>query len=244
MDLGIAGKKAAVAAASTGLGFGCAKALIEEGVEVAICGRDQERIEAAAESIGATPVVADVSDDEGARSFVKAASDALGTIDILVANAGGPPPGQPSSTERSAYQAALDLNLHSTIAMCQEVLEGMREKKWGRIVAITSSGARQPIPFLAASSVARAGVTSFLKVLASEVAGDGITVNSAQPGLHATNRVKELGSVGDLAKRVPTPEIGSPEDFGKVVAFLCSQPARFITGTGVLVDGGGFPGLV
>ncbi len=246
MDLGIKGKTAAVAASSTGLGFGCAKALLEEGARVAICGRDGERIRAARESLGENivPLVADVSTEDGARGFVEAAISELGSLDILVANAGGPPPGSPSETDRSAYQAALDLNLLSTIAMCQAALPGMRERRWGRIAAVTSSGARQPIGFLAASSVARAGVSSFLKMLATEVAPDGVTVNAVQPGLHATDRIKGLGSVEDLAKRVPAPEIGSADDFGKAVAFLCSEPARFITGTSLLIDGGAYQALV
>ena len=244
MDLGIKGKNAAVAAASAGLGLGSARALREEGANVAICGRNKERIEAAAKEIGAVPIVADVSHENGARAFVEAARKELGPLSILVPNAGGPPPGQPSQSDRATYQAALDLNCLATITMCQAVLPDMKEAGWGRIAAITSAGARSPIGFLAASSVARAAVTSFLKMLATEVAPHGITVNSVQPGLHATDRVKALGSLEDLAKRVATPEIGDAEDFGKLVAFLCSEPSRFITGTGVLVDGGSFPGLV
>ncbi|HVS13645.1 MAG TPA: SDR family oxidoreductase [Thermoanaerobaculia bacterium] len=246
MDLGISGRTAAVAAASAGLGFASARALVEEGVRVAVCSRDRERIEAAARALGgqAVPIVADLSDEAGARGFLQRARELLGPIDILVANAGGPPPGQPSTTPLDAYRAALDLNLLSTIALCQEAVGSMRERRWGRIVAITSSGARQPIPFLAASSVARAGVTSFLKTLATEVAADGVTVNSIQPGLHATDRVKELGSGEDLAQRIPARAIGAPGDFGRLVALLASQPARFVTGTSLLVDGGGYPGLI
>jgi 3-oxoacyl-[acyl-carrier protein] reductase len=246
MDLGIAGRTAAVAASSAGLGFASARALVEEGVRVALCSRSRERVEAAARALGerAVPIVADVSSEDGARSFVQRARELLGPIDILVANAGGPPPGQASSTSLDAYRAALDLNLLSTVALCQEAVGPMRERHWGRIVAITSSGARQPIPFLAASSVARAGVTSFLKTLATEVAADGVTVNSIQPGLHATDRVKELGSAEELAQRIPARAIGAPEDFGRLVAMLASEPARFVTGTSLLVDGGGYPGLI
>lgn len=246
MDLGIGGKRAAVAAASTGLGFATAKALCDEGVHVVVCGRDRERIEAAAERIGsgASAVVADVSSEAGARGFVDQAAEQLGGLDILVPNAGGPPPGPPSSTPLDAYRDAIDLNLLSTVAMCQSAVEHMRKESWGRIVAITSAGARSPIGFLAASSVARAGVTSFLKTLATEVAKDGITVNSVQPGLHSTDRVKQLHGAGDLAKGIPVGRMGSPEDFGKVAAFLCSDAAGFVTGTGLLVDGGQFTGLV
>ena len=246
MDLGIQGKKAAVAAASTGLGFGCARALLEDGAEVAICSRSEERIrEAAAElGAGAVPIVADMSTEEGARSFVEQATEKLGQVDILVANAGGPPPGSPATTSIDRYREALDLNLLSTIVMCQAALPGMRERGWGRIVAITSIGARQPIGNLAASSVARAGVSSFLKTLSAEVARDGVTVNSAQPGIHATDRIKSLGNTDVVAQRVPTGTLGTAEDFGKAVAFLCSEPARFITGTSILLDGGAYQGLI
>ena len=246
MDLGIHGKKAAVAASSTGLGFGCAKALLEDGVEVAICGRSEERIAAAAERLGpgAVPIVADVSTEDGARSFVEQAAGKLGRVDILVANAGGPPPGSPATTSIDGYRQALDLNLLSTIVMCQAALPGMRERGWGRIVAITSIGARQPIGNLAASSVARAGVSSFLKTLSTEVARDGVTVNSAQPGIHATDRIKSLGDTDAVAQRVPTGTLGTADDFGKAVAFLCSEPARFITGTSILLDGGAYTGLI
>lgn len=246
MDLGLQGKRAAVAASSTGLGFATAQALHAEGVEVAICGRNLTRIEAAARSIGegVVPLVADVSTEEGARGFVEQAVERLGGVDILVANAGGPPPGPPSSTPLDAFRRALDLNLLSTVAMCQSAVEDMRKSGWGRIVAITSSGARSPIGFLAASSVARAGVTSFLKTLATEVARDGITVNSIQPGLHSTDRLNSLPGIEAMAKSIPTGTLGAPQDFGRVAAFLCSDTAKFVTGTGLLVDGGQFPGLV
>ncbi len=246
MDLGIQGKKAAVAAASTGLGFGCAKALIEDGVQVAVCSRSQERINEAAEQLGAgaVPIVADMSTEEGARSFIEQATEKLGQVDILVANAGGPPPGSPATTSIDGYREAIDLNLLSTIVMCQTALPGMRERGWGRIVAITSIGARQPIGNLAASSVARAGVSSFLKTLSAEVARDGVTVNSAQPGIHATDRIKSLGNTDVVAQRVPTGRLGTAEDFGKAVAFLCSEPAKFITGTSILLDGGAYQGLI
>ena len=120
----------------------------------------------------------------------------------------------------------------------------MKQGGWGRIVAITSIGARAPIPFLAASSVARAGVSSFVKTLATEVASQGITINSAQPGVHATNRIKDLGNAANVARGVPVGELGSLEDFGKLVAFLCSDAAKFVTGTSLLADGGAYAGLI
>lgn len=247
MELGIAGRTAAVAAASKGLGFASAAALAAEGVRVALCSRDAGRVREAADRIGgdAVPLVADLSSPEGGSGFVEAAIEALGRVDILVANAGGPPPGTFASTSLEAYRQALDLNLLSTIAMTRAAVPPMQERGWGRVVAITSSGARNPIRFLAASSTARAAVTGFLKVLATEVAPDGVTVNSVQPGIHATERVTGLG--GDLeqmARNVPAGFVGDPASFGHAVAFLCSESARFITGTGLLIDGGASPGLL
>ncbi|MBN2624228.1 MAG: SDR family NAD(P)-dependent oxidoreductase, partial [Acidimicrobiales bacterium] len=144
MDMGIAGRTAAVAGASSGLGFASARALASEGVRVAICGRDRARIEAAAARIdGAVPLVADVSTVEGATGFVEAAIDALGRVDILVPNAGGPPPGTFASTPLEAYQPALELNLLSIVAMCEAAVPAMCERGWGRVVAITSVSVRQ-----------------------------------------------------------------------------------------------------
>jgi len=247
MDLGIAGRTAAVAGASSGLGLASARALAAEGVRVAICSRDRERIEAAAATIeGAVPIVADVSTVEGARGFVEAAVDALGQVDILVPNAGGPPAGDFASTPLDAYAPALELNLLSTVAMCEAAVPAMCERGWGRVVAITSVSVRQPIPQLILSNTARAGVTGFLKTLALEVAADGVTVNSLQPGLHATDRLRALygGDLSKAAAQVPMGEVGDADDFGAVAAFLCSEHARFITGAAIPVDGGAYPALL
>ncbi len=194
----------------------------------------------------AVPLVADVSDPEAATSFVSEAADALGgPVDILVPNAGGPPAGTFASTSLDAYLPALRLNLLSTVAMCQAAVPLMREQGWGRVVAITSVSVRQPIATLILSNTARAGVTGFLKTLALEVAADGVTVNSVQPGLHATDRLADLygGDLSEAAKGVPTQTVGEPDDFGAVVAFLCSEHARFITGVALPVDGGAYKGL-
>ena len=174
MDLGIAGKRAAVAAASAGLGFESARALAAEGVRVAMCGRDQARIEAAAGRIGelAVPITCDVSTPAGGTAFVEAAHDALGGVDILVTNAGGPPPGTFESTPLDAYPKALDLNLMSVVAMCTAAVPGMREQGWGRVVAITSLSVRQPIANLILSNTARAGATARTRSRPS-VAGPG-----------------------------------------------------------------------
>lgn len=248
MQLGIDGRTAAVAAASAGLGFATAKALAENGVRVAICGRDSARVSDAVAEIGhgVTGFACDVSTVEGARAFVHMSRDALGPIDILVANGGGPPPGTFASTAESEYPAALEKNLLSVVAMCHEVIADMRARRWGRIVAITSVAVRQPIPNLILSNTARAGVTGFLKTLAREVAADGITVNTVQPGIHATDRITQLygGGVDGNTLGIPAGVLGDPFDFGAITAFLCSEQAKFLTGVQLPVDGGSYAGLL
>lgn len=240
MDLGIEGKRAAVAAGSAGLGFASAASLAGEGVQVAICGRDRARIDDAAERIGpnATPIVCDVGNADGAAEFVAAATEALGGLDILVTNAGGPPAGNFAQTDVDAYPAALDLNLMSVVSMCKAATPAMLAQGWGRIVAITSLSVRQPMEQLILSNTARAGATAFLKTLAREVAGEGVTVNSVQPGLHLTDRLRSVYG-GELPDR----PLGDPADFGQAVAFLCSDQARFITGVQLHIDGGDYAGL-
>jgi len=234
------GRRAAVAAASSGLGLGSAKALAAEGAQVAICGRDQARVEDAAAEVGAAciPLVCDVSGAAGGERFVAAATEALGGIDILVTNAGGPPPGTFASTDVSAYPSAIELNLMSVVAMCKAAVPPMQAAGWGRVVAITSLAVRQPMANLILSNTARAGATGFLKTLAREVAADGVTVNSVQPGLHWTNRVAALYPDGPGDQRM-----GDADDFGAIVAFLCSEQANFVTGAQVHVDGGAYQAL-
>ena len=246
MDLGIEGKGAAVAASSAGLGLGAARALVANGVRVVMCGRDRSRLEDAAASLGplATPVVLDVGTMAGATAFIGAATEILGSVDIVVANAGGPPIGTFASTPLELYPPALELSLLSTVAMCQAAVPAMQTRGWGRIVAITSVSVRQPIANIILSNTARAGLTGFLKTLAREVAADGITVNSVQPGLHATDRVKALyDDTTRSAAGVPAGVIGDPDDFGQVVAFLCSRQAAYVTGAALPVDGGVYAGL-
>lgn len=249
MDLGIRGKRAAVAGASSGLGFASARALAAGGVRVAICGRDRARLEAAARALGAgaTALVCDVSTPAGAAAFVREAREALGGLDILVPNAGGPPPGNFASTPVEAYPAALELNLMSVVAMCKEAVPAMQAQRWGRVVAITSIAVATPLPHLILSNTARAGATGFLKTLAREVAQDGVTVNSVLPGVHDTERVRALrgdGRIDELARGIPAGRLGSADELGHVVAFLCSQHAAFITGVAVPVDGGADPHLL
>ena len=248
MDLGIAGRRAAVAGASGGLGRASARALAAAGAHVAICGRDRARIDAAAAEIGhgCVPLVCDVSTADGGQAFVEAAIAELGGIDILVPNAGGPPPGNFESTPVDLYGTALDLNLLSIVGMCKAAIPAMQQRKWGRVVAITSVSVRQPVAGLILSNTARAGVTGFLKTVAREVAIDGVTVNTVQPGIHATDRMTALyGGTPDAAQLgIPAGIVGDPEDFGQVVAFLCSEQAKFVTGAHLQVDGGAYGGLL
>ena len=247
MDLGIEGKCAAVGGSTSGLGLATARSLIAAGVRVAICGRDPERLENAARELGeqAVPIRADLSEPEGATRFFKEAQTALGSVDILVPNAGGPPPGNFASTELEAYSPALSLNLLSVVALCKAAVPAMQARGWGRVLAITSSSVKQPINGLILSNTARAGATAFLKTLANQVAADGVTVNSIQPGLHATARLESLfgGDLAAAAKQAPTGTVGDPEDFGRIAAFLCSVHTRFMTGTAIPVEGGVYPGL-
>lgn len=242
MDLGIAGRRAAVAAGTSGLGLATAAVLAAEGAHVAICGRDPDRLARAADEIGhgCVAIGMDVSTPAGAGAFVDAAIDALGAVDILVANAGGPPPGTFASTPVEAYPAALDLNLMSVVAMCKAAVPAMQERRWGRVVAITSLAVRQPIAQLILSNTARAGATAFLKTLALEVAGDGVTVNTVQPGLHRTPRIAQIYS----EEQQDSMRMGDAADFGAVAGFLCSEQARFTTGVQLHVDGGAYLGLL
>lgn len=253
MDLGISGRRAAVAAGTAGLGLALAKALAEAGAAVAVCGRDSERMSAAVDSMttvatGSPPVgmTVDVSSPAGATSFVAAATEALGgPVEILVCNGGGPPPGGPSETTIDAYRIALEANCLASIAMCAAAVPAMVEARWGRILGITSIGARQPINLLAASTVARAGLTAYLKMLAVELAPSGITVNNLQPGIHNTDRIKGLAAqrTDILLGGIPAGTFGEADDFGAVGAFLCSEQARFTTGVGMHIDGGTYEGL-
>jgi 3-oxoacyl-[acyl-carrier protein] reductase len=228
------------------LGFGVAQALAAEGAHVAICGRNRSTVDAAAAQLGndAVGLVADVSTAEGATAFVGEARRALGGVDILVCNAGGPPPGDFEHTTVDQYLDAFELNCHGAIAMCYAAVPEMRARRWGRVLAITSIAVRQPIPNLILSNTARAGLTGFLRTLAREVAADGVTVNSLLPGLHATERVTSLYGADDPAVGIPARVLGDPGDFGRVAAFVCSEHARFVTGTAVQVDGGAYGALL
>ena len=247
MDLGLAGRRALVTGASSGLGLSSAAALAAEGVRVVMVARDADRLGRAAATVeGDVHVLpGDVSDIDGVGELVATAAQTLGGLDILVANAGGPPAGTFASTGLDAYLPALELNLLSTVAMCTAAVPLMRDGGWGRIVAITSISVREPIGNLILSNTARAGLTGFLKTLSREVAGDGITVNSLQPGLHRTPRLVDLhgDAVDDLGAMIPAGVVGDPDDFGAIAAFLCSDAAGFVTGAAIPVDGGAAHGL-
>lgn len=248
MDLGLSGRRAAVAAASGGLGFSTASALAAEGARVAICGRDKGRIDDAAARIGrgCVALVCDVSDAHGGAAFIAAATEALGGLDIAVANSGGPPPGNFANTPVEAYQPALDLNLMSVVGMCKVAVPAMRDQGWGRFVAITSLSVRQPMATIILSNTARAGATAFLKTVAAEVAADGVTVNTIQPGFHSTDRVTSIygDSPDAVSLGVPAGVLGDPANFGAIVAFMCSEQAAFLTGAQIHVDGGAYSGLL
>ncbi len=235
-----------MAASSAGLGLATATALAEEGCLVVMNGRDPDRLDAASRSVpGAILVAGDVSEPDGAIELVRAATEALGGIDILVTNAGGPPGGDWATIDTDQYPAALDLNLVSVVAMTKEAVPAMQTRGWGRVLAITSISVRQPLDMLILSNTARAGVTGYLKTMANQVAADGVTVNSIQPGYHVTDRLTQLfgDRMADLEATASTQTVGDPADFGRIAAFLCSEHARFITGAAIPVDGGLHAGL-
>ena len=246
MDLGISGRTALVTGASAGLGLACAQALAAEGVRVAVASRSTEKLAAAVATLDGDPVMltGDLSNPASVDALVGDAMEALGHVDILIANGGGPPPGNFASTDVDAYPAALQLNLLSMVALTKAFVPPMQERGWGRVVAVTSAAVRQPMDYLILSNTARSGLTAFLKTTATEVAGNGVTVNTVQPGVHATDRLTQLyDDLDEVARSVPTQRIGDPGDFGRIVAFLCSESARSITGASLPVDGGAIKGL-
>lgn len=238
MDLGLAGRVALVTAASKGLGAASAAALAAEGCKVVICARGEEALHATASKIGAVAIVSDVTAAGEPDRLVAATVEQFGRIDILVANAGGPPPMRALDVDDADITAAVNANLTTSVRLIQAATQHMRAAKWGRICCITSSAVKQPIPTLALSNLARTGLWAWAKTAAADLFADGITLNLACPGLHATDRIKNLGGA------VSGPNIGDPADFGSVVAFLCSEHARFVSGTAVMVDGAASAGLL
>jgi 3-oxoacyl-[acyl-carrier protein] reductase len=245
VNLGLAGRRALVPAGTSGLGLAVATSLRAEGAAVMLCGRDLKRARAAAEPIGATAIAADVATAAGARDLFAAAEEALGGVDILILNGPGPPPGTFASTEGDAYEAALAAGVLPGVELCRLAVPAMRDRGWGRVVAITSVGVRQPIPNLILSNTARSGLTAFLKTLAREVAADGVTVNSLQPGLHATDRLQAVfgDRLDDEVEAIPARRAGDPRSFGEIAAFLCSEQADYLTGAAIPVDGAMYAGM-
>jgi 3-oxoacyl-[acyl-carrier protein] reductase len=236
VDLGLDGKVAVVAAASRGLGFATAQALAAEGVRLVVSSRGSDALLSAAESLRSSgaqvvTVVGDIGDAEVPAALVGAAVEHFGGVDIAVANAGGPAPAHALDVTEEQLDAALNLNLRASIRLVQAAVPVMRRQGWGRICCIASYSVVQPLPALALSNTARVGLWAWAKTAAQDLAAEqsGITLNVACPGAHATDRMKELGGSGPM---------GDPTDFGKVVAFLCSQPAGFVNGAAVVVDGG------
>jgi 3-oxoacyl-[acyl-carrier protein] reductase len=239
VDLGIAGKVALVTAASKGLGRASARALSEDGAKVVICARGDEALqEAASEMPGEVLAIkADVTATHVPQEIVDATVEHFGALDILVGNAGGPPPGRALDVDDDAVRAAVEANLLTSVRLVRSAVPHMRARGWGRICLITSYSVKQPIPVLALSNIARTGLWAWAKTAAADLFPDGITVNLACPGVHATDRMKQLGGLGDGVH-------GDPADFGRVVAFLCSEPARFVSGVALQVDGAATVGLL
>ncbi len=257
MDLGIAGRVALVAASSRGLGRAVATELGKEGTRLILCARNKSGLKDAQKSIeretnaSVLTVPVDLSEDGAAASVVRAGMEAFGQIDILVTNAGGPPAGLFEQHDMDAWDAAIRLNLRSAIALTQGVLPGMKERRWGRILNITSIAVKQPVDNLILSNSVRAGLTGFARTLANEVAAFGITVNNLLPGYTRTQRVEELAEssakqqgktpaeiIGAWESQIPMGRLGTPEEFASAAAFLVSERASYVTGTSIQVDGG------
>ncbi|NIM48115.1 MAG: SDR family oxidoreductase [Gemmatimonadales bacterium] len=257
MDLQLDGRVALIGGSSSGLGLAIATTLAAEGCHVALNGRDADRLARAVEHVKAhahrevVAVQADVSVPAQVEELARRVTQQLGPVDILLCNAGGPPAMRFDAVPAEGWDAALGLNLLSTIHLCGAVLPSMRERHWGRIICLTSVAAKQPITNLILSTTARAGVLGFAKTLADEVAVDGITVNCVCPGYMRTERVEELAAelaaqrnrrvedvLGDFVRGIPTGRMGEPAELAAVVAFLASEQASYITGVALQVDGG------
>ncbi len=263
MDLGIKGKVALVTAASKGLGRASAEELSREGCRLAICARTTADIERVAGEISqetgneVVPFTADMSKEKDINDLLEGVRKKLGDPEILVVNAGGPPPGTYDSTPMEEYPKAIELTLMSGVRLTHGCLPAMRKQGWGRIVFISSISVKQPIPFILLSNMARAGLTGFMKTVASEIAASGVTLNAVLPGSHLTDRVRQTAEkraadqnttveklLETQAATIPMKRIGEARELAAVVAFLASARASFITGASIQNDGGAFMGLL
>ncbi|MFZ6004591.1 MAG: SDR family oxidoreductase [Actinomycetota bacterium] len=236
MDLGLTGRVAVVTAASKGLGRATAVALAAEGAMVVLNARNGSALDDLAATMPHAIVEAgDITGEAMPARLVDAALARWGRVDIVVGNAGGPPSGRALDVTDEQILAAVNANALASIRLARAAVPHMRQRQWGRICFITSFSVRQPIPDLALSNMSRTALWAWAKTAARDLAEDGITVNLAAPGLHATDRLLERGVSG---------RTGDPEDFGKVVAFLCSEPASFINGVALGIDGGAVSGLL
>ena len=262
MDLGLRGKAALVCGASQGLGRAIAEALADEGVDVAVNGRTPETLERVRDEIAEPRDVrvavapADLSEPAGAARAVAAAREALGRVDILVTNTGGPPSGPFEDHDAEVWRRAIAQNLESVVNLVREVLPEMKERHWGRIVNVTSISVKQPVAGLILSNSLRAGVTGFAKTVANEAAPFGVTVNNVLPGYTRTERLVDLaeaiagragGTVADAyagwEAEIPMGRLAEPAELAALAAFLCSEQAAYITGQSIAVDGGWIKGL-
>ncbi len=263
MDLGLKNRVAVVTASSSGLGRAVAEELAKEGARLAICSRDEGRVNKTADAIRdqyrveVFPAVCDVEDPQDVEAFAKSVLLEYGRADILYANAGGPPPGAISDVSPADFEAAIKLNLMSAVNLVYAFLPSMRSHRWGRIIASTSISVKQPLPNLALSNVSRVGVVAFIKSLSREIARENITANVVAPGYIMTDRVRHIvgdranrdavgfeDALGALAAEIPAGRIGRPEEFGALVAFLASECAAYINGVTILIDGGMYRGLM
>jgi len=264
MELGLGGRRAAVAASSVGLGYASALELAHEGAHVAICSRSRERIDAAAERIRAAApgvtvhsTVVDVSSEADCGRFIAETVEVLGGIDILVTNTGGPKPGTMDEVEMGDFRDGVDNTLMSAIVMMKAAAEHMRAQRWGRIINVVSMTVKQPKPSLIVSNTMRPAIVGFAKSISQALAADNVTVNNVAPGYTRTERLTELAEhisrssgrdidsvFAQWEAEVPARRIGDPAEFAASVAFLASERASFITGVTLQVDGGSTLGLL